>query len=588
MWARRLGVPPLWPSRVKVFFLGLLTSVFIFSVFQYLHNANVEYLDLNDPVDHAIMCKLPREECRKSERPLECTVRFEEQSSWRSLNLSNPCPMLPRSLQGSTCHNLSLPLAAITGDLSTLHTVNNIVNPFKLWSILFLILTSLLSISIVIHDLALLEERLRPTILSIPNMKYATPRLWTCLRCMQCARRMRRLRAGHKCLWTVLVPLWTLFQIMSFMALMYPLALLVWFVAPVRMSRIMVFLSGILCMLWSVVFIMITTLIDRQVYAVLWNVSVDVSNLDSCMCLCEFPLSKFVIVRIVILGIGVCWHSFNLTFRALKGLRRGQWANMFSVLYAVPIEAFPVIWERPLDAGGGPVTWRSEGQPVQAEPAFDPFCLMDEQPESALTRVLIVPVATSEQQQLIWEPYTGTLDTGIGCCGFPRPHDVSDGADEEDLPRVEGRTLEDVCSVVEAGRQAKRFNGTAGRSHKKRMSDIEIESLSSTPGITPSASPMGGYPKPELFRAVTLELQAVKRADARPPPASSLGSIAEPTPQVLGSTESSAAIPRLPDSQTRTESQFGRRESQDSQSSLTRTDSQFSRRESVDSQAPFL
>ena len=64
-----------------------------------------------------------------------------------------------------------------------------------------------------------------------------------------------------------------------------------------------------------------------------------------------------------------CWHSINLTLRALKGLRRAQWANMpeprhgrqtrersyfeqprFSVLYSVPVEAFPVVWERPQES----------------------------------------------------------------------------------------------------------------------------------------------------------------------------------------------------------------------------------------------
>ena len=36
--------------------------------------------------------------------------------------------------------------------------------------------------------------------------------------------------------------------------------------------------------------------------------------------------------------------------------------------------------------------WRTEGEAVQSEPAFDPFCLMDEQPESAWTRAIIAPV----------------------------------------------------------------------------------------------------------------------------------------------------------------------------------------------------
>ena len=62
----------------QVFFLAILTSVFNFSVFQYLHNArapamacygcrslpcleaNVAYLNLSLPESDEIVCKLPR------------------------------------------------------------------------------------------------------------------------------------------------------------------------------------------------------------------------------------------------------------------------------------------------------------------------------------------------------------------------------------------------------------------------------------------------------------------------------------------------------------------------------------------------
>merc|ERR1711879_487201 len=77
------------------------------------------------------------------------------------------------------------------------------------------------------------------------------------------------------------------------------------------------------------------------------------------------------------------------------------------------------------EPGSKPIRWRHEGEPVQSEPAFDPFCLMDEQPESAWTFPLIVPMNMAarglgangefieEHQQMIWEPYTGSLDTEI-------------------------------------------------------------------------------------------------------------------------------------------------------------------------------
>ena len=39
-------------------------------------------------------------------------------------------------------------------------------------------------------------------------------------------------------------------------------------------------------------------------------------------------------------------------------------------------------------------------EPVQGEPAFDPFALMDEQPESGRSRVKLVPVELSENDPL--------------------------------------------------------------------------------------------------------------------------------------------------------------------------------------------
>eukprot|EP00747_Dinoflagellata_sp_TGD_P168038 gnl/TRDRNA2_/TRDRNA2_193557_c0_seq1.p1 gnl/TRDRNA2_/TRDRNA2_193557_c0~~gnl/TRDRNA2_/TRDRNA2_193557_c0_seq1.p1 ORF type:complete len:594 (-),score=61.57 gnl/TRDRNA2_/TRDRNA2_193557_c0_seq1:116-1897(-) len=489
MWARRLGAPHLCPSRVKVFFLASLTGIFIFSVFQYLHSANVAYLELTKPVSRDIVCKLPREECRGSADVVKCTAAAEDGHFWFGLNLSDPCPALPASLSGQTCENPSLPLSSVAGELSGLHTVNSQVNPFKLWSKLFVVLTSLLTVCIVIHDMALLDESLRPRILSMPSMRYATPRLWEWLTALfgkRCRGCMARLWMHSRILWILVVPLWFLLQAVFFMGVMYPMSLLVFFVVPVRMSRIMVFLSGILCILWSVIFITVAAVFDNQVYAVLWGVS-DADITDSCVCLCEYPLNHFVVVRLVTLGLGVCWHSFNLTFRALKGLRRGQWANMFSVLYAVPIEAFPVVWERPPEAGGGPVQWRTEGEPVQSEPAFDPFCLMDEQPESAWTRPQILPATQSEEQLMIWEPYTGTLEVEIGCCGFPRPLGVGEARTGHSPPHARTRS-DDFLDIGEEtaidGGGKKVFDGTPGRPptfsvrRATRAAELECEPLS--------------------------------------------------------------------------------------------------------------
>lgn len=447
MWARRCGCPPLWPSRIKVFFHGVFGSAFIYSVFQYLAQASVDYLDFNAPAQMDIDCKLPGPGCTEALDPIECMRRDYSTRWWAGVHLEDGCPAWPSSIRGQTCKNVRLPLSSLTGDLARLHTINSNMNPFTLWSILFLVLTSLLGTSILIHDLALLQEVSRRKILDFPSLRKEVlsarlaPKSILCFKKffaqIQCRHHMQRLWARSRVLWVLLVVPWAFFQAVAFMVVAYPFALVVCLRHPIQMSRIMVFLSGTYVMLWSLVFIIVAGFLDARMYAVLWGEAVPGSM--SCICLCEFPLNRHVFVRIVILGVGVFAQSFALTFRALRGLRRQQWANLFSVLYTVPIEAFPVVWERP---AGGSIRGRSEGEPVQGEPAFDPFCLMDEQPESARTRALLQPSQQTPEQQERWrhqELRGENVDTDIGCCGFPLAplrRAVNGNDDDERLPAV--------------------------------------------------------------------------------------------------------------------------------------------------------
>mmetsp|Transcript_84936 Transcript_84936/g.253200 ORF Transcript_84936/g.253200 Transcript_84936/m.253200 type:complete len:177 (+) Transcript_84936:3-533(+) len=59
---------------------------------------------------------------------------------------------------------------------------------------------------------------------------------------------------------------------------------------------------------------------------------------------------------------------------------------------------------------------------------------MDEQPESGWTRLHVAPVPKTDQQQFVMDPYTGTLDTEVGCCGFPRPARVPEDDDTDGGP----------------------------------------------------------------------------------------------------------------------------------------------------------
>mmetsp|Transcript_42176 Transcript_42176/g.113775 ORF Transcript_42176/g.113775 Transcript_42176/m.113775 type:complete len:433 (-) Transcript_42176:27-1325(-) len=415
MWARRLGVPPLWPSRVKVLCLGVLASVFIFSLYQYLAEAGAEYLRLTEPRGLDIVCRLPNADCQIDPHPAECVVT-EDKNSWVSdVTLSNPCPLSPAA-DGQNCLNLSLPISTLSGSLGSLHTTDSGFNPFKVWSVLFIVLMSLLALSIITHDMALLDAKEIFTLADVCNQKPEMRRYILCLRCRKRTGSRWRIAGNDFKPVCCLVP-WALIQAIAFMIVVYPFSLVFFLIRPVRMSRMMVFLSSILCSLWSAVFaVLAATKYRRDNYTLYWSYVTPPDN-PNCVCMCDYPLRRDVSFRMFCMGLAVMAHSTSLAFRALKGLRRSQWANLFSVLYAVPIAAFPVAWSRPPESGGGPVDNRTDGEPVQGEPAFDPFCLMDEQPESAFTRACLLPVPRPDMLQS-YELSARTED--VGGCGFPR------------------------------------------------------------------------------------------------------------------------------------------------------------------------
>jgi len=290
---------------------------------------------------------------------------------------------------------------------------------FKCWSMFFIVLMSLLTISILTHDLALLDDDLRESIFTLSMVCDQLPvlrRYVLSLRCWIPSDSGRRL---YKPLCNpVLFPFWVILKTVAFMAVVYPFTLVSFVFAPIRMSRMMVFLSSILCCLWSLVFILLCmTWYHDSIYTILWSfVAARNQVTHHCVCACTYPLRRDVCFRMITLGTGVLAHSGSLAFRALKGLRRAQWANLFSVMYTVPMSVFPVVWERPIEAGGGPVRHRLEAEPVQGEPAFDPFCLMDEQPESDWTRINLAPASRNGQLQ----NFLSSLSEEVSLCGFPR------------------------------------------------------------------------------------------------------------------------------------------------------------------------
>mmetsp|Transcript_30562 Transcript_30562/g.71380 ORF Transcript_30562/g.71380 Transcript_30562/m.71380 type:complete len:608 (+) Transcript_30562:2-1825(+) len=285
---------------------------------------------------------------------------------------------------------------------------------------------ALLMVALLLHDLSLLQEDQRRRILSLSGATRHSPRLWAFIKRAHCRKTFSQLRKQHWIVWLLVFPVMLLWQAILFMTFFYPLVLLVslFCVGPVRMARVLVFLSSAFTMLWAIVFLIALLVQEADEYfAVMWTS--DETDTAGCICFCEYKLQLVVVERLSASCVFVILGTFSVFFRALKGLRRPQWAGLFSVLYSVPINVYPVEWTRPEEAGGGPIYRRDEGEAVQSEPAFDPFCLMDEQPESGNTRVVLKPTPVYAKVEGDDEGDNASmLDSEaelveIGCCGFP-------------------------------------------------------------------------------------------------------------------------------------------------------------------------
>mmetsp|Transcript_18998 Transcript_18998/g.44332 ORF Transcript_18998/g.44332 Transcript_18998/m.44332 type:complete len:785 (+) Transcript_18998:63-2417(+) len=463
MWLRKCGVPALWPSRIKVLITGILLCLFIFNFVMYMWQADVTYLNLQKPKQDPIVCRMPLEECWNVSSPVEC---IQNRHVWvgQAIDLSDVLPNECHGVSMDQCSTVRLPISAISGDLARLWTVGRIFNPLQTWAILFLTLMLILCVALLVHDLALLQEECRPHILSLKAATRSAPKLWACIKRAHCRKLFSRLRKTHWACWLICFPFMMIWQAVLFMTLAYPMILLfsLFIIGPIRMARILVFLSSAFTCLWGVVFLIELLAAEADEYfAVLWT-SDAIATLG-CICFCEYRLQLVVVERLTFSCVFVILGSFSVFFRALKGLRRPQWAGLFSVLYSVPINVYPVQWTRPEDAGGGPIYRREVGEPVQGEPAFDPFCLMDEQPESAKTRVVLFPTTVEKAESLeVARDDVAMLDVDseadkveIGCCGFPmRRKDHRDRVPQDDPGRKGGVHIEPIMEEPEKEREA--------------------------------------------------------------------------------------------------------------------------------------
>lgn len=408
----------------------------MYSFFDYLRNADVDYLDISKPEPPGrVTCGMARKNCQLQQDPIGCAFAvydgFLNSVDGKDVFAGGPCK--EQTQAPVACSDAMVTLDSIQRDLSQLRAVRGGPNHMIAWAALFFILMLILILNILIHDLALLQQECRTNILSWRSVKQEMPKVWGCISAVQCLTPLQILRERAFVLWIAVQPIWFVCQVVFFLAFVYPLSFLAglccWCpLGIVRVSRVLVFQTAILVFIWSLIFVLVTALEGPlnmgRVYGVFWHAK---NITPGCLCYCEYRLRVGVKRTLVFFASVIVIWAFSVAFRALKGLRRPNWANLFSVLYAVPIEVFPVMWERGENYGGGPIDFRKKGEPVQGEPAFDPFCLMDEQVESGRTTVRLRPEPQDPDQVGRWSRSRDpTSDTVVGCCGFPQRQIMAD------------------------------------------------------------------------------------------------------------------------------------------------------------------
>jgi hypothetical protein len=373
-----------------------------------------------------------------------------------ALNLNETCPInaeqaLQRDMLGSSCTHFQMPASSVGKKLKVLGAGgedggNKNFEIFR-WS--GLVIGLLLIFWVLCHDLCLLQPELRSKIAAFSTLEQLAPKLHCILSTLLVWAPMRRLKERNKPVWVVAFIFYIVIQIAIFPAT-YTITLLFALFMPMTLSRVMTFLTGIVSLWWSIALIVVIVILDEVIekgsnhYVVMQNMpglNATPRTAPHCVCLCEYPLMQGTYFSITLMTLIVTFQSVSVGLRSLKGLRRPTWASLVSVLYALPIEVFPVHWEH---ERGGPINLRTEGQPVQGEPAFDPIALMDEQPNSYRTRPSLLP---RPQEREHWQAPIETVqettgEVDVGCCGFPRNSQAEEYTDDSDSDTdKEGSTL---------------------------------------------------------------------------------------------------------------------------------------------------
>jgi len=465
---------------VKVIIFSLFSGTIGLSIYMYMAGSNISYLDLASPASEEVKCL--------ADWPLRSHAiswsRPEEWLSWWAKRVDHE-----ELLNTQTCHvpgvdrtpcrtvlapvdDMKRPLALAVGQLDDVGTRYDVLG---LWARFFLLITFFIWIGMTTHDLALIGPVEKDFILDVAGVNSYCPVIRSVWRCLAGYRPLVRLVSKEQwcvrmlglVLAIILAPILVVWNVVVFNFVIVPLLLLAFVRYPIRMSRAWVFIVCLACSIYGfaltglqVVFMAYPS--RRPRYAVTWQPETSLAtspagNLTSiasgsCTCGCEYPVSLGVCANLTVVGVATALKSLFVALRCLKGLRRSQWANLLSVVFPIPVTVYNVEWRQP---NGQPIKFRQEGVYVQEEIAFDPFAMMDEQPDSAFTTVhlrpepvhtyrrveggrltLVKPRRTIEMPSKP-QPLSQGLQVRdseyIGCCGFPWPTGGQQGVYDPDF-----------------------------------------------------------------------------------------------------------------------------------------------------------